>query len=145
MRFGPFACEGIGMDATMQPEALDLTGRWRVIHHVQKSSRTRYVGLNIEFQVTLIQDGDKVTGEGEKFLVDWQLANREETSRLAIEGSVDDSGVRISLLERSPKNPERAILGEISWRPVNNNHMVGSFRVDAADTSGSSEAVRRVV
>jgi hypothetical protein len=64
-----------------------------------------------------VQDGDKVTGDGEKFLVDWQLANRDEASRLAIEGHVDDTGVQISLLERSPKNPERAILGEISWRP----------------------------
>lgn len=133
------------MDGATEAEALDLTGRWRVIHHVQKSSRSRYVGLNIEFQITLVQDGDKVTGDGEKFLVDWQLANRDEASRLAIEGQVDQSGVRISLLERSPKNPNRTIVGEISWQVLNSNHMIGSFRVDAAETSGSSEALRRVV
>ena len=135
--------EGV-VDEAAEPEALDLTGRWRVIHHVQKSARSRYVGLNIEFQVTLIQDGNRLTGDGEKFLVDWQLTNRDEVSRLAIEGRVDEAGVQLSLLERSPRNPDQAIIGEISWRPVNSNHMIGSFRVDTAETSGSSEALRRL-
>jgi hypothetical protein len=32
------------VDEGTPSEAFDLTGRWRVIHHVQKSSRSRYVG-----------------------------------------------------------------------------------------------------
>ena len=133
------------MSPAAEPEALDLTGRWRVIHQVQKSSVSRYVGLSIEFHVTLVQDGDRVTGDGEKFLVDWQLAGRGETSRLAIDGRIDGGKVQISLMERAPQNPERTILGEISWRPVDANHLIGSFRVDAAETSGRSEALRRPV
>lgn len=126
-----------------QPKQLDLTGRWQVLHRIEKSSLSRYVGLEIEFDVFLRQDGEKVTGQGEKFVVNWQLAGRDEVSKLTLDGRVEDANIILSLAERSPKNPDRVIAGEIIWKAVNPDWLIGSFRVDAAASSGSSRAVRR--
>lgn len=123
---------------------LDLTGRWRVIHYVESSEQRNYIGLDIEFQITFLQDGEQLAGEGAKFLVDRQPAHLDEVSRLAMTGWVHEAEVRISLMESSPQGPERTIVGEIVWKAMNPDHMVGSFRVDVARTSGRSEAMRQL-
>lgn len=129
-------------DFAFRSTAPDLSGRWWVKHRVKASSRPRFVGLEIEFYVTFQQEGKKLTGEGEKFAVGWQLAGRDETSRLELNGQLNGADVHISLAERAPMNPDRTIFGTIDWKVVNSRRLVGSFRVDAAETSGSSEAVR---
>jgi hypothetical protein len=123
-------------------EPLDLTGRWRVAHHVESSARPAFVGLDIEFQISFLQDGEQLAGEGEKFLVDRKPAGPEEASRLAITGWVHGRDVRISLMESTPQVPVRTIIGEIVWTAAGPDRMVGSFRVDLAETSGRSEATR---
>jgi hypothetical protein len=127
-------------ETALQP--LDLTGIWRVTHHVETSRRASLVGLRIEFKMTFVQDGNQLAGEGEKFLVDHQPAKWEEASRLAITGWVHGRDVRISLLEIAPQNGQRAIVGEIAWIAEAPHRLAGSFRVDLAATSGRSEAER---
>lgn len=126
-------------------EPLDLTGRWRVVHHVESSERVDFVGLNIEFQIDFLQDGQQLAGEGEKFLVDRQPANPDEISRLAITGWISGDEVRISLMEVTPNGPAQTIIGEIVWNAAGPAHMIGNFRVDVANTRGRSEAVRQAV
>jgi len=131
------------MQNDLASKPLDLTGRWRVIHFVETSQRRDFVGLDIEFHITFFQDGGQLAGEGEKFLVDRQPADPDEVSRLAITGWADDEEVRISLMESSPQGPDRTIIGEIVWKALDPDHMIGSFRVDLAKTSGRSEAMRQ--
>jgi hypothetical protein len=130
-------------DVTSSSGILDLTGHWRVVHEVETSDRPGFVGLRIEFQLSLVQDGKLLTGDGEKFLVGWELARREEASRLQISGHADSAEVRLFLREVTPTSPERPIIGEIVWRPVDEDHMLGRFKVDLAATGGRSEAFRR--
>ena len=120
----------------------DLSGRWWVKHRVKASGQPRFVGLEIEFYVTFRQDGLTLTGEGEKFAVGWQLAGRDEASRLELTGNLTGTDVQISLVEHPPRNPDRTIFGTINWKIVNSGRLVGSFQVDAAGTTGTSEAVR---
>lgn len=122
--------------------ALDLSGRWRVIHDVHRSKRSHFLGLRIEFQVTLVQFGGSVVGNGEKFLVDSEPARSDEVSLLEISGRVEDDRIRLSLLERTERNPQRSLIGEILWTVRGPHHMAGSFEVDIAETAGSSEAFR---
>lgn len=126
-----------------QPRDLNLTGRWQVLHRVEKSSLSRYVGLEIEFDVSLTQAGNMVTGTGEKFIVGWELARRDELSRLALDGRVEAANILLAIVERSPSHPEREIIGEIIWKAVTADMLIGGFRVDAAASSGSSRAIRR--
>jgi hypothetical protein len=120
----------------------DLSGRWWVKHRVRSSRLPRFVGLEIEFYINLAQDGEALTGDGEKFAVGWRLAGRNEASRLELNGRVHGADVQIALVEHPPAKPDRTIFGSINWKVVNPGRLVGEFRVDAADTSGSSEAVR---
>lgn len=129
-------------DIGLATRNLDLTGSWWVKHRVRTSEQARYVGLDIDFHVTLRQDGQVLSGHGEKFAVDQRLAARDEASRLEVEGRVEGRNVRISLVERSPHAPDRAIVGTIAWQAEGPDRLTGSFQVDLADTSGSSEALR---
>ncbi len=126
-----------------QPKNLDLTGRWQVLHRVERSSFSRYIGLEIEFDVVLTQNGDKVTGTGEKFIVGWELARREELSRLTLDGRAENANILLSIVEESPAHPDRKMVGEVIWKAVTADMLIGSFRVDAASSSGSSRAIRR--
>ena len=126
-----------------RPENLDLTGRWQVLHRIERSTIARYAGLEIEVDVMLTQRGDKVSGTGEKFIVGWELARRDEASRLTLEGRVENANVQLAIVERSPKHPEREIVGEIIWKAMTADMLIGSFRVDAAESRGSSRALRR--
>jgi hypothetical protein len=121
---------------------LDLTGDWHVTHHVDASIRPDFLGLAIEFRMAINQDGPQLAGYGEKFLVDQQRAGADEASRLEVTGWVSEAGVQISLIE---VGPARTIIGDITWRALGSDHMAGSFRVDLAQTSGRSEAVRRTM
>jgi hypothetical protein len=123
---------------------LDLTGTWRVTHRVAASRRPDFVGRDIAFRITFVQDGKQLAGEGEKFLVDFEPADPSEVSLLEITGWVHPTNVQISLMERSPLGRAGAIVGEIAWKPIDPDHMIGSFRVDLAETSGRSEGVRQV-
>lgn len=131
------------MQAGTNLKPLDLTGEWRVIHRVAASARLDFIGMDIAFQVRFSQDGQQLAGEGEKFLVDRQPASPDEVSHLAITGWVQDDDVTISLMEISPRGPERTIIGEIVWKAIDADRMLGHFRVDLADTTGLSEAVRQ--
>ena len=131
------------MQADRDCKPLDLTGRWQVIHHVAASARLDFIGLDIAFQIRFSQDGQQLAGEGEKFLVDRMPARPDEVSRLTITGWVQNDDVTISLMEISPRGPERTIIGEIVWKAIDADQMLGQFRVDLADTTGLSEAVRQ--
>src|ERR671917_267321 len=94
----------------LHPDRFDLSGRWRVIHRVERSALSRYVGLEIEFDVVLAHEGDRVTGDG----------------------------VHLSILEMPPADPEREIVGEIAWKVVTNDMLNGTFWVTAAKSAGTS-------
>ncbi len=131
------------MQIKTRPAAVDLTGRWQVTHQVQQSALSRYVGMEIEFDIQLMQEGGVVTGRGTKFVVDWQIAGREEASTLTLDGTVAEDNVRLAVVERSPAHPGREMNGEIIWKILAPDYLVGSFRSEAADSSGSSKARRR--
>ena len=129
-------------DHTSRVATPDLTGRWWVKHRVKESDYSRFIGLEIEFYVTFRQEGHALIGEGEKFAVGWQLAGRDEASRLELSGELTGTDVHLSLVEHPPARPDRTIFGTIHWKVVSSGRLVGTFQVDAADTTGTSEAVR---
>jgi hypothetical protein len=131
------------MHVESRPPAADLTGRWQLTHQVQRSALSRYVGMELEFDVELVQEGGTITGSGKKFVVDWQIAGRDEASTLSLEGLVDGDNVRLAVVERSPAHPGRDMAGEIIWKIAAPDYLIGSFRIDAAKSSGSSQARRR--
>ena len=121
----------------------DLTGQWTVTHDVTASERHDFVGLSIEFQVTLLQSGDQLAGAGRKFLVAQHPADPEEGSQLEITGWVRGSRVQLALME-VPVSGDRINCGSIDWAVINPHLMTGTFNVDLARTSGRSNA-RRIV
>ena len=127
----------------LRPGQLDVNGRWRVIHRVERSALSRYVGLEIEFDVILAQEGDRVTGTGEKFMIGFELAGRREASTLTLDGRRDGNMLRLALVETPPGQPDREIQGEIAWTIATEDMLTGSFRVDVADSAGTSRALRR--
>lgn len=128
--------------STIYPKTFDLSGRWRVIHKVERSTLERFKGMEIEFDVTLDQENGRVTGEGAKFIVDMEMIRRDEASRIALSGHVDGEEVTLELSEEAPAR-DREIAGEIRWTVVTEDLLSGTFRVDAAGSAGTSRALRR--
>ena len=122
---------------------VDLNGRWRVIHTVERSEVPRYVGLEIEFDVTISEDGERIRGEGAKFVVGWELVARAEASHLQLEGRRDDRRVQLSIVETSPRRSGEAIRGEIKWEVITAGLLAGTFEVTAGNSCGQSKAFRR--
>ncbi|MBZ8132758.1 hypothetical protein [Afifella sp. IM 167] len=120
----------------------DLSGRWQVVHRVTHSALGRYVGLEMQFDIRLRQEGARLSGEGVKYRVGEELIAREEASVLEIEGRLEGEHVRLNIVERSPANPERCMRGAIDWEIVRPELLAGTFQVEAADSSGGSRAVR---
>jgi|SRR6516162_1080404 hypothetical protein len=56
-----------GIFQFLQPS---LSGQWLLTMHIQQSTDSAYVGKTATFQIFLINDGQNVTGAGEKIQVD---------------------------------------------------------------------------
>ncbi len=127
----------------MADDAVDLAGRWDVIHHVTQSRVARYVGLEIRFQVALRQDGTRITGSGEKYRVGHELIPSTERSLLAIAGSIEGGRVTLEIVERSPAHPDRDIGASVDWQVAGPNLVAGTFRSEAGESTGRSRAMRQ--
>jgi len=120
----------------------DLRGRWQVVHRVTSSALERYVGLEMQFDIRLRQEGERLWGEGIKYRVGQELIERQEASVLELRGWLDGEQVHLDIVERSPVHPGRRIDGVIEWEIVGQEVLAGTFRVDAADSCGGSRATR---
>lgn len=127
----------------IRPAQGDLSGRWRVIHRVERSACRAYVGLEIEFDVVLEQDGERLTGRGEKFLVAGRLVRQDEVSRLFLTGGATGRQIHLEVVEICGEPSDRRIVGAIDWDVVTDDLMAGAFQVSAAESAGSSLALRR--
>jgi hypothetical protein len=122
---------------------MSLTGKWRIIHDVHRSQRERYEGLKLEFHVSLAELGGALVGSGSKVGVNERSVPEDEISLLEIGGrDCGSDTIELSLFERRRNGRGASIVGEIVWKRVTPDHMLGRFRVDVGNTVGRSEAFR---
>jgi 1A family penicillin-binding protein len=120
------------------PEPPDLSGWWEVTNTIQSTNYPAYRGLRLTYRVQLEQDGDRITGRGQKWAEDGGPVSAAARSPISIIGRIAGRQVILQFTERGAR---RATNGSFSWI-VSPDALHGSFTSTAAATSGGSVARR---
>ncbi len=119
---------------------VDLTGTWKIVDTIEKSEYKDYIGLEVGFIVMITQDGQNITGHGDKWSENGKEIPPSSRTRIVLEGKIDGEKVTAIFEEKGHK---RETGGLFKWRVSSDaNTLSGSFESTAARTSGKSIATR---
>ena len=128
-----------GADGEEAQEA-DLSGWWQVTNTIQSTNYPAYRGLRLTYRVQFEQDGDRITGRGQKWAEDGSPVSAGARSPISVFGKISGHKVILQFTERGAK---RSTNGNFSWiLTPDGGSLHGSFESTAADTSGGSVARR---
>jgi serine/threonine-protein kinase len=117
-----------------------LAGRWRIDNVVQTSSYGPYRGLRVGYLVKLTASGDRIKGEGEKWLENGREIPTSSRTPIKIFGTVKGSSVEAVFVENGRK---RQTSGRFHWSVRESGRALsGRFGSSASGSSGSSSASR---
>jgi hypothetical protein len=121
---------------------VDLSGLWEVSNHIDASHDQRFTGLDLVFNILLVEDKSKLIGRGSKVRVAGNIVQDKERSLLELDGYTDGTNVFLFYRERAEQNPERVVHGVIVWRVTGRNAADGTFDSSVDGVSGSSRGRR---
>jgi penicillin-binding protein 1A len=120
--------------------ATDLSGWWEMTNTVRSTSYEAYKGLRLTYRIQLEQDGDRLSGRGQKWSENGRSLSSSARTPLTITGKIDGHKVTLEFTERGTK---RTTTGGFSWQlSADRTSLRGSFWSTAAGASGSSLARR---
>jgi hypothetical protein len=119
----------------------DLGGSWMLTSRVEHSSLRSYDDLTLGFRLQLAQQGNRVRGQGLKWIENGRpIASRARTP-ITVEGTIDDGRLVLAFTERGIR---RTSHGTLHMRVADDGTLQGRFSTDAARSSGRAQAVRLV-
>jgi len=130
------------LDAPEEPEepADDLSGWWELTNRIEETNYDSFRGLRLGYRLQLEQDGNRITGRGQKWSEDGRALPAGGRTPLTVRGTVDGETVTLELTEHGAR---RSTSGSFQWRIARDGSTLrGSFESTAAATSGSSVARR---
>lgn len=121
-------------------QATDLSGWWEMTNTIQSTNYAQYKGLRLGYRLQLEQDGDRISGRGQKWSENGRTLPSSARTPITVTGTVDGDTVTLRFTERGAK---RTTGGSFSWElSADRTALKGSFESTAANTSGRSVAYR---
>ena len=118
-----------------------LDGEWRVTNTVTETSYSAYQNLQLQYRIVLDVKGTTVTGRGEKIEEDGRGLPRQSRTPIQLNGSVHSDRIEASFVE---SGKVRQSEGKFLWHlDPTGTRATGTFTSDAANSSGSSVAVKK--
>lgn len=118
----------------------DLSGWWEMTNTIQSTNYAQYKGLRLGYRLQLEQDGDRISGRGQKWSENGRTLPSSARTPITVTGRVEGGTVRLQFTERGAK---RSSGGSFSWElSADRTALRGSFESSAAATSGRSVAYR---
>jgi hypothetical protein len=125
-------------DATSQ----NLTGRWKVVNVVQRTSFRSFENLEIGFQLAINQNGRQFTAKGEKVSENGRALPASRRTPIYLTGSIEGDRVEATFFE---EGRVRKTNGRFVWRIANAGAgLSGIFVTTAAKSSGKSAATKEL-
>lgn len=121
------------------PETQNLTGQWKVINVVEKTSYRSFSNVEIGFRVFINQTGREFTAKGEKVSENGQLLPANARTPIHLSGSIDGQRVEATFIEQGVR---RKTSGRFVWRIENAYGLTGTFVSSAARSRGTSAATK---
>jgi penicillin-binding protein 1A len=126
-------------EAEATPET-DLSGWWEMTNTIESTNYSAYKGLRLGYRVQLEQDGNRITGRGQKWSENGRTIPSAGRTPITVTGTVDGRKVTLKFTEHGAR---RTTGGGFSWTlSADRTALRGSFWSTAADTSGKSLARR---
>jgi 1A family penicillin-binding protein len=120
--------------------ASDLSGWWELTNRIDETNYEQYKGLRLGYRIQLEQDGNRITGRGQKWTEDGHSVAAAARSPISVSGSIDGRQVTLNFTEHGAR---RSTSGGFTWTlSADRTALRGSFWSTAADTRGRSTAVR---
>ena len=126
-------------DTTDDGPGENVTGWWTLTNEVQATSYERYRGLRLVYRLRLQQNGNRVTGTGQKWVENGRPIPR--VSRIPIEVSGTIEGRRL-MLKFTEQGFRRVSRGAFQLDVMDDGRLGGTFQSDVAQSQGSSVAQR---
>jgi hypothetical protein len=118
----------------------NLNGSWEIRNVVNSTSVAGYRGLRLTYRILLRQEGGRISGDGEKWAENDRRIPAAQRTPIHVSGEVVGREVRVRFTERGSR---RVSAGSFRWRLApDGGSFSGTFASNAADSRGSSAAVR---
>lgn len=119
----------------------DLTGEWRVVNTVEKTSYKSFDKMQVGFRLTINQRGSEFTAKGVKFSENGQMLPAASRTPIRVTGSIDGDKVVATFVE---DGQTRRTNGRFVWRlQRNGDGLAGTFVSSAAKSSGRSAVTKQ--
>jgi penicillin-binding protein 1A len=116
----------------------DLSGWWELTNTIQSTNYSAYQGLRLGYRVQLEQDGDRITGRGQKWSESGRPVSAGARSPIIVSGRIDGRRVTLQYTERGAR---RSTTGSFSFTlSPDGSALRGSFSSTAANASGGTVA-----
>ena len=124
-------------DANVQ----DLTGEWRVINTVDKTTYKSFGSMQVGFRLKINQRGKEFTARGEKFSENGQTLPAKSRTPIQVKGSIEGDQVVATFIEEGRM---RRTNGRFVWRlERGGDALAGTFVTTAANSSGRSAVTKQ--
>jgi 1A family penicillin-binding protein len=118
----------------------DLSGWWELTNRIQATQYKDYIGLRLGYRIKLEQDGNRITGRGQKSTEDGRSLSGSARSPIRVTGSLDGDTLSLEFTEQGAR---RSSGGGFTLRlSADRTTLRGSFWSDVAGTKGSTLARR---
>jgi cytoskeletal protein RodZ len=115
----------------------DVTGSWSLATYVESSSYSRFAGLQLGYDLTLKQDGDRIIGAGRKVSENGKRVARRAQTPIAVDGTITSEGLSLNFVERGAR---RRTEGTLVLNLDDHGILRGRFSSEAAKSAGRAEA-----
>lgn len=110
-----------------------LEGEWIMSSKVKEAKMNKYIGMNIEWTLHPIQNGNSLEGTGEKIKVNHEELSFSERTKIVIKGTVEGENFIMNYIE---KGKQRQTSGIFQGK-VDGKVFQGEFSQTASDSKGS--------
>ena len=128
--------ESVGTAASVR----DVSGSWTLLTRPERSRYAGLTGLRHDYELYLEQDGDRVTGSGQKVSENGRTIGSSAQTTVLVAGTIQGDRLTLAFTERGTRG---ATEGKFVLLLEGNAAMRGRFASTAAQPSGIVEALRR--
>jgi hypothetical protein len=122
------------------PRTGDLNGSWEIQDVVSSAGVPAYRELRLTYRIVLRQDGERISGDGEKWAENGRRIPAAQRTPIHLSGEVMGREVRVRFTESGSR---RDSAGSFRWRlSADGTSCAGTFASSAAGSRGVSAAVR---
>ncbi|MCK6531253.1 hypothetical protein L6R50_28050 [Myxococcota bacterium] len=112
-----------------------LSGDYLITNRIESSSLKRYVGLELTYRVTFVQQDRILHGHGEKYLENGTRIGATARSPIDLDCEVQEDHIQCTTREQGAR---RDTSGSYRWAIGSGGEFRGRFTSTAADSAGSS-------